>query len=413
PVKIISVAGLKDWQDLLKVAVEIITEDAQVKELIESIRPDELLERPLVTDDKDEGAILTYVIKQQDQDLMFVPTYLLEEATSRLLSYYQDIHKVQMVAVKQDEDWKEIGAKMRLEVKNAEVNKERAKLVVDHARLSGSSAQESIEKFFKRPYSSQKWIRVCDKKTMLKAVNTIFPAKEQKYYGVNAAAKAINMVGRMSKEQYQMMFARDAPDSFGERFNKASRWTITGARVIGLAAIIGAALAGSVTFGASIAIPAAFLAAGLVPDITPNDLGPSPRQIAAYITTYLKETGQKNAAEYDSYNDFKECAKVIRDQLKAKKPVIAFWTITEKTAQYVNVVGVRVENDQSTEFVIMKEDGYLYHLNSANMKALMKRGFLSYAVVATSWKDYHLIRFQRAGKKRHFLSKLKFWERFR
>ena len=43
----------------------------------------------------------------------------------------------------------------------------------------------------------------------------------------------------------------------------------------------------------------------------------------------------------------------------------------------------------------MDTDNRLYRLSYQDMRLLMKREFASYALTATTWDDYHMVRFYR------------------
>ena len=129
-------------------------------------------------------------------------------------------------------------------------------------------------------------------------------------------------------------------------------------------------------------------------ELAPTDTGVEPEDLAEHITNYLPDNRH---ARYCYYDDFWECAKKIRNDLRRGDPVIVFWSYSPTSAHYVNVVGVSVDsNDLPEEFVIMETDGSLRRLSYQDMRFLMKRQFRSYTAFGILEPyNYHIIRFYR------------------
>ena len=89
---------------------------------------------------------------------------------------------------------------------------------------------------------------------------------------------------------------------------------------------------------------------GIAPMIVSNlpDVGPTPSQLAAYITRCLPEGQYAYSKTYDS---FEECAQAIKDAIGRRDPapVIAFLVLAWHHMQYTPVVGVRL--DSSNEII--------------------------------------------------------------
>ena len=242
------------------------------------------------------------------------------------------------------------------------------------------------------------WVRLCCKEWMHGAVDTIPPQSDSWSCGINSAAKGIYMFGHhMSKAEYKDKFLPNAPKSISKE-----KITRTGDRMMvgGTAAFCAGVLLVPFTGGASLAValPAwGTSVVGFGVSVTggeiSSDVGPRPKRLAKYIADYLP--GNRKA-EYESYNDFWTCAKYIRDNLRGGKPVIVFWAFSATKAHYINVVGVLIdENDRPEEFVVMDTDNCLYKLSWQDMQRFMKREFASYALTATTFNNYHLVRFYR------------------
>lgn len=392
----------------IKLPSNAITDEREVKRLINGLQSTELV-KSLLCGNKNEPAITIYETKGGfPPKHIFVEEPALQIATRHLR--YKDNKRffkdAIIVVVAQTEDWKALDEKVEARKHEIEISKEGVKTALDReGKLSEVSAKTSIEAFPAEAIGIDKF-RLYNALIIPESGNSVQKS------GVNISARAINMLapahkrGYMSKDVYDNIFQSKAPKSFGDRVHKFSTRGLTGIRLVALAAAVGSVVAAPFTGGASLLIPIAFLAPALIDDLLPTDLGISPGQLAEYSAGYLGTVGAKESAEYEPHSKFEDCVQAIRSDVKKGKPVIVFWTLTSKSAQYAAVVGVT-----DAEFIIMQPDGYLYRLRKNAMKVLMKRQFWSYVGVVTTHKNYHLVRFKDVKKKKKgVFNKLKFWK---
>ena len=388
----------------VKLPDNAITDEQKIKGFINSLLPTEILKSSLCGDQNDPPLVIYETKSNLFSKHIFVEEPALQIAT-RYLGYEHNAHfkNTIMVVVAHSEDWKALDEKVNARRHEIEESKQAAKSRLDlRGKLSEKSAKESIRTLSKRGASP---IGISESK-LLNAYIIPPTGNDIRESGINIAAKTINMLapanqkGYMSKDTYYEVFKLHAPKSFGEKVHNWGSKTSTGFKLAGVTAAV---IAIPATGGASsLAIPLAFLVPSLVDDLLPTDLGISPGQLAEYSTGYL---GTRGAAEYESHTKFENCVQAIRSDIKKGKPVIVFWTLTSKSAQYAAVVGAT-----NTEFIVMQPDGFLYRLSYADMKTLMKRRFWSYVGVVTTHKNYHLVRFKdTAGQEKGFLDRVRFW----
>ena len=212
------------------------------------------------------------------------------------------------------------------------------------------------------------------------------------------ASVCIGVCFSIRENYFRNTFLEHAPKSIDKNitFENGRNIVVGGTAVYGVCLLLA-----PFTGGASLAVGLPALggviaggATATVGDAISSDVGPAPKALAKYVTGYLPGTKR---ARYCAYDDFWECAKVIRDDLRRGDPVIVFWSLAATSAHYVNVVGVSVDNnDLPEEFIIMDTDNRLYQLGYQDMRFLMKREFAYYALTAaTTWDNYHMVRFYR------------------
>ena len=400
----------ENYQEIVK-QYQAIT-GSEVREIIDSITPKEVLVGILDPDTKREMPIPACFAAPEEQELMFVPATLLEESALILQAYYNerpDSDKVQIISVSELEDWVVLLQKAgpgiagdkhfnlsRLEdlgtyKKPAERDKKPAVAYYEDGGINYFFDNDRYQ-----DSSSLKWERLCCREWMHRAVDNIPPQDDEWSCGINAAAKAINMFNNyiMDEDYYLNTFLANAPKSI-DRNTSHEKGGKVGAAGVGL--MTGGILLAPFTLGTSLVLvgAGAGMAAGgtATQEIGKLEVGPKPRVLAKYITNSLQGSP---GAVYHSYNDFGACAKHIRDDLKNGEPVIVLWIFAAMSAHYVTVVGVSLDNNDLPEkFIIMDTDNILYEVSSQDMETLMERRFASFRLFATTKDNYHMVRFYR------------------
>lgn len=387
---------------------------SEVRSLIDSIPHKEVVVGILDPKTKRPMPIPAFFAAKGEQELMFVPAILLEEAALILQDYYtarSDSNKVQIISVADLEDWivllqkagPGIAGSKNFDWSNVKYLAEFEKLKGNETREEKPNTDGGINRFFRYSDRPSPWVRLCRQAWMHDAVDRIPRQSDTQPHngwscGPNSAAKAIHMFGHnMSEAYYRNTFLPDAPRFFNRQtVSNIGEGMAVGGGSVAIVGIILAPFTGGATIPlALVGYGATMGGVGLVAvgEFAPSDTGVKPENLAKHITNYLPGTKK---ALYKSYDDFWECAKIIRDDLRRGDPVIVFWSFSAIQAHYVNVVGVSVDNsDLPEEFVIMDTNNRLYKLNWQDMRTLMKREFAFYALTATTCDDYHMVRFYR------------------
>ena len=390
-------AALEEQQDIVpQEAIPWPIPSAKVKQFIEAIPPGEALLvmiRPEYFQKR--GIQFPAVFHEHDgQEFMFALEDVMDDAAKRLQDYYSQCpsnNTMQLVPVADPADLQQIAWKTSPGAAG--------KKNLNIKRQYLGEGKEGVNEFFRLRDSPYPWIRLCKKAWMHDAVDYI-PAQEEKWScGPNSAAKAIHLFGEnISKSTYRSAFRPSAPRKFSKERTRSTGVNVT---TTGAVMMIAGGLLAPFTGGGSLALTLGLGGAGLnvvgagtatVGEYAPSDSGVTPKDLAKHVTRYLP--GSKYA-KHKSYNDFWECAKDIRADMRRGDPVIVFWTYTATQAHYVNIVGVSVDKkDLPEDFVIMDTDNCLHRYNYKDMRYLMKREFATWAFAAGT-DDYHIIRFYR------------------
>ncbi|OHT04574.1 hypothetical protein TRFO_27894 [Tritrichomonas foetus] len=116
------------------------------------------------------------------------------------------------------------------------------------------------------------------------------------------------------------------------------------------------------------------------------DVGPSPRELADYISDNIKGIGR---GIFSGKQSFSTILKEIKDDLNAGDPVIALIAWDPFSMHYVNVVGISDEND----IAILDTDNALYYYEESSFADLLDCS--SYIPHNFYLSNYNLIRFEK------------------
>ena len=398
--------NLFDHQKLSKATTTV---DTKVNDLVEDIPKGEVLVSLVpVPNEKDEEKEVPLCFCEYDgKEYMFAPQSVLMEARKCLEAVGKEGKKMKLLVVEDVNVWVKLIQKAGPGIAGKKSNVPSGRLLwyfrpksERYGEFAGYDG--GIETLFRYSDNPCPWSRLCCKSWMLDAINEIPRQSDDPYHegwscGVNSAAKAIHLFGKsMSTAYYRNTFMPHAPrDITRSTMNKTGqRMGVGGAVTFGTGLLLA-----PFTGGASIpvaltgwGVSAAGAATQVVGEALPTDSGVRPTKLAKHISNYLSS----GYASCCSRDDFWECARVIRDDVRRGDPVIVLWVYRVTAAHYVNVVAVSVDsNDEPEDFVIMDTNNCLYRYTWQEMKYLMKREFAIWAAILQSTDDYHFIRFYK------------------
>lgn len=267
------------------------------------------------------------------------------------------------------------------------------------------------ELFDKASKSSHSWSMLCSKDRMRRAAcSEVIPYQDltRDFYqcGVNSAARCLIMMTNASptKEDYER-FRDNCPRTItqiGTRNGAIGTALVSSGLGILLAPFTGGL---SALVGHAIAV-GAYGVGHAAEHKLPSDVGPTPSDLAEYLSSadlkppfnLLEDIGKYefkwfSHAEHCSYSDFWDCAKVIRDDIRSKDPVIVFFIYSPTAMHYESVVGVSVDsNDLPEEFGMMNTNGHIFKLKYPDMQLLMRNDFVTTSFLGG---NYNIIRFYR------------------
>lgn len=444
-VKGLNLEGIKtpplpdNYQEVVE-KYQVIT-GGKVRQIIDTIS--EVLVNILDPETKREMPIPACFANWNNEEVMFVPALLLEESALLIQDYYNerpDSDKVQIISVENLADWLQLlqkaGPGMAAPPKTSVNARQTYILKTDYEQPTGnrsiySDTDGGINKFFdgrdyadpseyeyyeeirkerrffrthykrytkRRLKNYYKWIRLCRREWMHNAVD-IIPRQDDIAWGKDwscgptSAAKAIRMFGYdMSRNYYINPFLEKAPNRHNVQITTGQNVAVGGYVVAGIGILL-APFTGGVSaivgHGAGMGM---MVGGGIAIANAPSPGGVPIRNLVRYITDYLP--GNRRAI-YNSYDDWAECAKAIRDDIQQGDPVIITQIFTATHGHYLNVVGVKVDSSNTpVAFMLMEVDNHLREISYEDMEYLMERKYRSW-VESLSSRNYHMIRFYR------------------
>ncbi|MBX9890129.1 MAG: hypothetical protein K2X94_02585, partial [Amoebophilaceae bacterium] len=205
--------------------------------------------------------------------------------------------------------------------------------------------------------------------------------------GPNSAARALTIAGKNITDYAS--FRSSCPRSHNP--NKFGTVKKTGCAVAAMGMILAPFTGGVSTFAGIAAAHCTFATDSAIPDI-----GPSPSQLANYLSANLSGTLYKKAVHVGE-SDFAPFMCMIKEDIEIHKdPVILLLFYTWKAWHYVNVVGI--QNETCDTFAILDTDGLIRLITKDSLKYLAHDDYLgdpSHWFSKGSIYRYNAIRFYK------------------
>ena len=385
-----------------QIAIPRPIHQAETKQLIQAISPDELLCVWVRPENFEQLGLhfndfLTVIHGSSEQNLIFYLNKAIEDLVPALQAYYLSYPTVmQAIGVEDPEDFKRLMEKCGTKFGPRCCGKEKSN--IDETYALGKDYARFLEMIdaLGRNRAQHPWVTL--PLELIRAARDHIPEQVGDVEcAANSGARALILCNIHNNVCKDKRWEGGGYDSFRnacpQDIKKITKNVAESSCLFGL-------LLAPVTGGASLAV--GNVIGGTAASLSSLASGPSPWELAKYINRHMPTTASAQLkfshAQVYTYPNFDHCATAIASDIRAQDPVIVFIFWGPKEWHYTNVVGIK-ESDGNIPDGFMILDTYqdFQYRDYANMRHVMYNAykFNSSFCLGGTPNDYNIIRFHR------------------